>query len=97
MKKNNPWQKKSKTLKIWQYILLGLILFIIVVIGSVLLTILFFEVVTSLCYQQRPYEVHHPAIYYVQEDFFQLDDKVYYMNDDEGHGFYSWIRNSIYI
>jgi len=81
MKTIDPGQQKSKTPKIWKYILLGLIIFIIVVISGVLLALSFFRVVISLGFRQRPYEVHHPALYYVQDNFFQLGDKVYYMND----------------
>ena len=81
MKIIDPWQQKSKTPKIWKYILLGLIIFIIFVIYAVLLILSFFRVVISLGFQQRPYEVHHPALYYVQDNFFQLGDKVYYMKD----------------
>ena len=80
MKIIDPWQQKSKMPKIWKTILFGLIICIIVVIiGG--LPILFFGVVVSLGFQQRPYEVHHPAIYYVQDNFFQLGDNVYYMKD----------------
>ena len=81
MKTIDPGQPKSKTPKIWKYILLGLIIFIIFVIYAVLLILSFFRVVISLGFQQRPYEVHHPALYYVQDNFFQLGDKVYYMKD----------------
>ena len=80
MKIIDPWQQKSKAPKIWKSILFGLIICIIVVIiGG--LPILFFGVIVSLGFQQKPYEVHHPAIYYVQDNFFQLGDNVYYMKD----------------
>ena len=81
MKTIDSWQPKSKTPKIWKYILLGLIIFIIVVIYAVLLILSFFRIVISLGFRPRPYEVHHPAIYYVQDNFFQLGDKVYCIND----------------
>ena len=81
MKTINPRQKKSKMSKIWKFILLWSAIFIIVVISAVLLALSFLRVIVSLGFQQRPYQVHHPALYYVHENFFQLGDKVYYMND----------------
>ena len=80
MKIIDPWQQKSKTSKIWESILLGLIICIGAVVGAAL-PILFFGVIVSLGFQERPYQVHHPALYYVQDNFFQLGDKVCYMND----------------
>ena len=56
-----------------------IICIIVVIIGS--LPILFFGIVVSLGFQERPYEVHHPAIYFVQDNFFKLGENVYYMND----------------
>ena len=82
MKIIDPWQPKSKMQKIWESILLGLIICIIVVISAVPLAFLFFWVVLSFAFQERPYEVHHPAIYSVQENFFQLGDNIYYMDDE---------------
>ena len=64
MKIIDPWQQKSKAQKIWKSILLGLIICIIVVISAGL-PILFFGVIVSLGFQERPYQVHHPAIYFV--------------------------------
>ena len=81
MKTINPRQKKSKMPKKWKFILLWSTIFIIVVISAVLLAFSFLRVIVSLGFQQRPYEVHHPALYYVQDNFFQLGDKVCYMND----------------
>ena len=80
MKIIDPWQQKSKTSKIWESILLGLIICIGAVVGAAL-PILFFGVIVSLGFQERPYQVHHPALYYVQDNFFQLGDKVYCIND----------------
>ncbi|MBQ4356826.1 MAG: hypothetical protein II788_02445 [Acholeplasmatales bacterium] len=81
MKTIDTCQQKSKAPKIWKYILLGWIIFIIVVIYAILLALSFFRIVIGLGFRPRPYEVHHPALYYVQDNFFQLGDKVYYMND----------------
>ena len=78
MKIIDPWQQKSKMQKIWESILLGLIICIIVVISAVPLA---FLLVLSFAFQERPYEVHHPAIYHVQDNFFQLGENVYYMKD----------------
>ncbi len=80
MKIIDPWQQKSKAQKIWESILLGLIICIGAVVGAAL-PILFFGVIVSLGFQERPYQVHHPALYYVQDNFFQLGDKVYCIND----------------
>ena len=80
MKIIDPWQQKSKMPKIWKSILFGLIICIIVVIiGG--LPFLLFGIIVNLGFQQRPYEVHHPAIYFVQDNFFKLGENVYYMND----------------
>ena len=81
MKIIDPWQQRSKAPKIWESTLLWSAIFIIVVISAFLLALSFLRVIVSLGFQQRPYEVHHPALYYVQENFFQLGNKVYYMND----------------
>ncbi|MDY5982527.1 MAG: hypothetical protein SPJ17_02330, partial [Anaeroplasma sp.] len=78
MKIIDPWQQKSKTSKIWESILLGLIIIIVIIpmlsVGGLYLLLF-------LMFQEVPYEVHHPAIYYVQDNFFQLGDKVYCIND----------------
>lgn len=83
MKIIDPWQQKSKTPRIWKSILLWSAIFIIVVISAGLLALSFLRVIVSLGFQQRPYEVHHPALYYVQDNFFKLGENVYYMDDEK--------------
>lgn len=80
MKIIDPWQQKSKMPKIWKSILFGLIICIIVVIiGG--LPFLLFGIIVNLGFRPRPYQVHHPALYYVQDNFFKLGENVYYMKD----------------
>lgn len=77
MKTIDPWQQRIKMPKIRKALLASLIIIVIIlmlaVAGVYLLVFLYF--------QEIPYQVHHPAIYYVQDNFFKLGENVYYMKD----------------
>ena len=76
MKIIDPWQQKIKTPKIWKSILLALI---ITIVNISMLMVAGIYLLLFLMFQEVPYQVHHPALYYVQDNFFQLGDNVYYM------------------
>ena len=81
MKMIDPLHQKFKMPKIWKTLLLGLFLSIIILMLAVPVACLFVFIIFYFGLQEKAYEVHHPALYYVQDNFFQLGEKVYYMKD----------------
>ena len=76
----DPWQQKNRRLRKNPIDILFIILSIVFII-IMLLPILFLLLIWFSPWEKPLYKVHHPAIYSVQEDFFQLGDKVYCIND----------------
>lgn len=81
MKINKNYNHNSH--KAWKkVIVLRMVLILILCLGIIpLLSVLMIHLLFSLMFQEIPYQVHHPAIYYVQDNFFQLGENVYYMKD----------------
>lgn len=77
MKNVDPYFQSSKKPRMWLSILL-VILLDIAIVGTLYLV---FKVLFELSFQEKTYEVHHPALYFIQEDFFQLGENVYYIKD----------------
>ena len=76
MKIIDPWQQKNSRLRKILFIIFSIVFIIIM-----LLPILFLLLIFSSPWEKTLYKVHHPAIYSVQKDFFQLADTVYCMED----------------
>ena len=81
MKIIDPWQQKSSRLRKILYILF--IIFSMVFIIIMLLPILLVLLIFLSPWEESLYKVHHPAIYYVQDNFFKLGENVYYMKDEK--------------
>lgn len=80
MKTIDPWQQKSCRLRKDPidilFIILSIVFIIILLLPILLVLLIFFSP-----WEESLYKVHHPALYYVQDNFFQLGENVYYMND----------------